>query len=84
MMRFLADESCDYVVVRTLTGLGHEVLAVADMSPRAGETICEGDSSCFSRVECASALGTSTDYSPPIALPARCPSTTAISMSRGW
>ena len=37
MMRFLADESCDYAVVRTLTELGHEVLAVADMSPRADD-----------------------------------------------
>ena len=35
MVRFLADESCDYTVVRTLIGLGHEVLAVADLSPRA-------------------------------------------------
>lgn len=31
-MRFLADESCDYAAVRTLTGLGHEVLSVADLS----------------------------------------------------
>ena len=30
-MRFLADESCDYAAVRVLTGLGHEVLAVADL-----------------------------------------------------
>ncbi|MDE0458863.1 MAG: DUF5615 family PIN-like protein [Chromatiales bacterium] len=37
MVRFLADESCDYAVVRTLAGLGHEVLAVADMSPRADD-----------------------------------------------
>jgi len=37
MVRFLADESCDYVVVRTLIGLGHEVLAVADLSPRADD-----------------------------------------------
>ena len=37
MMRFLADESCDYAVGRTLTGLGHEVLAVADLSPRADD-----------------------------------------------
>ena len=36
-MRFLADESCDYAVVRTLIGLGHEVLAVADLSPRADD-----------------------------------------------
>ena len=31
-MRFLADESCDYAAVRALSGLGHEVLAVADLS----------------------------------------------------
>ena len=37
MVRFLADESCDYAVVRTLIGLGHEVLAVADMSPTADD-----------------------------------------------
>ena len=37
MLRFLADESCDYAVVRTLTGLGHQVLAVADISPRADD-----------------------------------------------
>lgn len=36
-MRFLADESCDYAVVRTLIALGHEVLAVADLSPRADD-----------------------------------------------
>ena len=37
MARFLADESCDYPVVRALTRVGHEVLAVADLSPRAGD-----------------------------------------------
>ena len=31
-MRFLADESCDYAAVRALSRLGHEVLAVADLS----------------------------------------------------
>ena len=36
-MRFLADESCDYAVVRALSGLGHDVLAVADLSPRADD-----------------------------------------------
>ena len=34
MLRFLADESCDYAVVRALTSLGHEVLSVAELSPR--------------------------------------------------
>ena len=32
-MRFLADESCDFGMVRTLRGAGHDVLAVADVSP---------------------------------------------------
>ncbi len=36
-MRFLADESCDYAVVRALRELQHEVLAVADLSPRADD-----------------------------------------------
>ena len=36
-MRFLADESCDYAVVRALRELGHEVLAVADLSPGADD-----------------------------------------------
>ena len=29
-MRFLADESCDFAVVRTLRAAGHEVVAVAE------------------------------------------------------
>ncbi len=34
-MRFLADESCDFAVVRGLRAAGHEVAAVAEVSPRA-------------------------------------------------
>jgi predicted nuclease of predicted toxin-antitoxin system len=34
-MRFLADESCDFAVVRALQAGGHDVLAVASISPRA-------------------------------------------------
>ena len=34
-MRFLADESCDFAIVRALRSAGHEVLAVAEISPRA-------------------------------------------------
>jgi len=34
-MRFLADESCDFAVVRALRGAGHDVLAVCEISPRA-------------------------------------------------
>jgi predicted nuclease of predicted toxin-antitoxin system len=32
-MRFLADESCDFVVVRALRAAGHDVQAVSDLSP---------------------------------------------------
>ena len=35
MLRFLADESCDFAIVRALRDAGHDVLAVADVSPRA-------------------------------------------------
>ena len=34
-MRFLADESCDFTVVRALQADGHDVLAVAEITPRA-------------------------------------------------
>ena len=33
-MRFLADESCDYLVVRRLRDAGHDVAAVADAGER--------------------------------------------------
>ena|ERR1051325_2079229 len=33
-MRFLADESCDFSVVRALRGEGHDVVAIAEISPR--------------------------------------------------
>src|SRR5262245_12705884 len=36
-MRFLADESCDAAVVRALRGQGLEVMAVAEISPRADD-----------------------------------------------
>jgi predicted nuclease of predicted toxin-antitoxin system len=32
---FLADESCDFTIVRALRTAGHEVIAVAEISPRA-------------------------------------------------
>src|SRR3989338_6863782 len=32
-MRFLADESCDFNVIRALRKGGHDVLAIAEMSP---------------------------------------------------
>lgn len=36
-MRFLADESCDFAVVRALRFAGHDVIAVAEVSPRAAD-----------------------------------------------
>ena len=38
-MRFLADESCDFSVVRALRAVGHDVLAVAELWPRAEDTV---------------------------------------------
>jgi len=37
-VRFLADESCDFSVVRALRVAGHDVTAVAELSPRAEDT----------------------------------------------
>ena len=34
-MRFLADENCDFTVVRALRGAGHDVLCVSEITPRA-------------------------------------------------
>ena len=36
-MKFLADESCDFAVVRTLLDAGYEVLAVSEVSPGASD-----------------------------------------------
>ena len=36
-MPFLADESCDFGVVRALRAAGHDVVAVAELSPRADD-----------------------------------------------
>ena len=36
-MRLLADESCDFAVVRALRSDGHDVAAVAEMDPRADD-----------------------------------------------
>jgi predicted nuclease of predicted toxin-antitoxin system len=33
-VEFLADESCDFAVVRALRANGHEVIAIAEISPR--------------------------------------------------
>jgi hypothetical protein len=37
-MRLLADESCDFQLVRALRDSGHDVLAVAEISPRAEDS----------------------------------------------
>ena len=36
-MRFLADESCDFAVIRALRAAGHDVAAVAEITPRADD-----------------------------------------------
>lgn len=38
-MRFLADESCDFAVVRALRVAGHDVAAIAEISPRATDEV---------------------------------------------
>jgi predicted nuclease of predicted toxin-antitoxin system len=37
-MRFLADESCDFSVVRALRATGHDVVAVAEVAQRIEDT----------------------------------------------
>ena len=38
-MRLLADESCDFSVVRALRSAGHDVLAVAELLPSSDDTL---------------------------------------------
>ena len=38
-MRFVADESCDFVVVRALRRAGHDVTAVAELKPAAEDDV---------------------------------------------
>lgn len=38
-MRFLADESCDFAVVRALRAVGHDVAAIAEISARATDEV---------------------------------------------
>jgi len=40
-MRFLADESCDFSVVRTLRSVDHDVIAIAEVSPREEDDVRE-------------------------------------------
>jgi len=37
-MQFLADESCDFLLVKTLREAGHDVLAVSEIMPRAEDS----------------------------------------------
>jgi len=37
-MRFLADESCDFAIVRALREKGYDVLAVSGINPRANDS----------------------------------------------
>lgn len=37
-MRFLADENCDFAVIRALRADGYDVLSVSDISPRAEDS----------------------------------------------
>jgi predicted nuclease of predicted toxin-antitoxin system len=36
-LRFLADESCDFGVVRSLRTAGYEIMAIAEILPRADD-----------------------------------------------
>lgn len=38
-LQFLADESCDFIVVRALREAGFDVTAIAELTPRAGDPI---------------------------------------------
>ena len=38
-MRFLADENCDFAVVRALLAVGYNVVAIAEISPRATDEV---------------------------------------------
>lgn len=38
-MRFLADESCDFAVVRTLRQAGHDVSAISETNPAAEDAV---------------------------------------------
>lgn len=38
-MKFMADESCDFAVVRALRDAGHDVLYIAETDPGAEEAL---------------------------------------------
>ena len=37
-MQFLADESCDFLLIKTLREAGHDVLAVSEIMPGAEDS----------------------------------------------
>ena len=41
-MKFLADESCDFAVVRALRTAGHDVTAITEINPGAADEIVLG------------------------------------------
>ena len=49
-MRFLADESCDFSVVRALRAAGHDVSAASDLTPGAEDHIVAALAGSDSRV----------------------------------
>lgn len=49
-MRFLADESCDFAVVRALRAAGHDVGTVSDLTPGAEDHIVTALADSESRV----------------------------------
>lgn len=49
-MRFLADESCDFAVVRALRAAGHDVTTVSDLTPGADDHIVAALADAESRV----------------------------------
>jgi len=49
-MRFLADESCDFAVVRALRGAGYDVMTVRDANPGASDEAVIGLALAQSRI----------------------------------
>ena len=38
-MRFLADESCDFIVVKALRNAGHDIMAIAEIDPGVDDNV---------------------------------------------
>jgi len=62
-MLFLADESCDFAVVRALRDAEHEVVAVAEVTPRADDdaVLAMGGTSLRKSTTCIRSCGTGSD-----------------------